>query len=349
MAAGAIEGSGRRSRFWLYAPFVLLVLVAIAWSVAWFAIRNGTANAIDGWIAAEAQAGRQWTCADRTLGGYPFRIELNCSSVRFTDGQVSGSTGPLRSLAQVYQPRHIISQVGAPFRFTNGRATVDGQWSLLEASIRGSREGLQRASILATAPSFRIRGLTPEEVALSSERFEAHVRPNPSRFQSDGAYDLAVVSRQAKIPGLDQIAGGREATDVDVDLTATQARGLQGATGFDEIERWREAGGRLEIVHFAMVKGARRLEAKGQLQLDEERRLAGRLSLAAAGLDELIGNLTGSRGGGGLLGALFGQSARAASPPGQPNLKPLPPLSLNEGRVIFGPFPIPRIRLEPLY
>jgi hypothetical protein len=349
MAAGASEAMERRSRFWLYAPFATLLLVAVAWSIAWLVIRNRTSEAIDAWIAAEAQAGRHWACADKTLGGYPFRVELTCGSVRFTDGQVTASTGSLRSLAQIYQPRHLIAELQGPLRFNDGRTSVEGEWRLLDASLRGSRDGLERASVVITEPRLRIRGLTPQDMPLSSERFEAHVRPNPTRRESDGAYDAALVSRQARIPGLDQLAGGTEATDIQVDVTATQAEGLSGRTGIDEVERWREAGGKLEVVHFAMRKGPRRLEGKGQLQLDEERRLAGRISLAAAGLDELIGNLTGNRGGGGLLGALLGQSAQVGAAQGEASLKPLPPLSLAEGKVILGPFVVPRLRLEPLY
>ena len=66
----------RQSRFWLFAPFALLALVAVGWSVAWFVIRQRTAEGLDLWLAHEAAAGRAWTCADRAVGGYPFRIEI---------------------------------------------------------------------------------------------------------------------------------------------------------------------------------------------------------------------------------------------------------------------------------
>jgi hypothetical protein len=39
-------GNVRRSRFWLYTPFVLLLLAAIAWSAAWFVIRNRAGEAL---------------------------------------------------------------------------------------------------------------------------------------------------------------------------------------------------------------------------------------------------------------------------------------------------------------
>src|SRR5215212_1485465 len=100
----------RHGRFWLYPPFVLLLLVAIAWSVAWFVIRNRTAAALDTMLANEARAGRQWTCADRSVGGFPFRIDVVCSALTLRRGDVSASFGRVEAVAQVYQPRHIITE-----------------------------------------------------------------------------------------------------------------------------------------------------------------------------------------------------------------------------------------------
>jgi predicted lipid-binding transport protein (Tim44 family) len=100
----------------------------------------------------------------------------------------------------------------------------------------------------------------------------------------------------------------------------------------------------------AATKGARQIEAKGSLRIDEQHRPAGQLNLSAAGLDGLLGNLTGGRLGGNLLGMLLGQGRTA---PAQPNAKPqlasLPPLRLENGFLAMGPFVIPNVKLQPLY
>src|SRR6185437_2528114 len=99
----------RRNRFWLYAPFTLLILIAIAWSAGWFVVRDRAVAAIDRFLAVEAAAGRQWTCADRSVSGYPFRIEVSCETVTVRRGPVTASAGRLLAVAQVYKPRHIIT------------------------------------------------------------------------------------------------------------------------------------------------------------------------------------------------------------------------------------------------
>lgn len=348
MAEAILTENTRRSRFWLYAPFILLLLVAIAWSIAWFVIRSRAAEALDAWLAAEAQRGRQWTCADRTIVGYPFRIEVVCNTLDLKQGAVTASFGRTEAIAQVYQPRLVIVEASGPLRVTDGRATVEGQWDLLQASIHASQTGLRRLSIAANGPKFTVAGLMPETVAASGQRLELHLRPNPSR-ESERAYDAALSVKQASLPVLDRLIGGTELTDIDADVTVTEATGFRGRPLAEEMERWRTAGGAVDILMLSGAKGPRRIEAKGQLKLDEEHRPEGQLSLAAAGLDGLIGNITGNRAGGALLGALFGQNTRAKGNDGKPQLSPLPPLTLDNGFVALGPFVIPKVKLQPLY
>jgi len=351
MDQAAPAGHVRRSRFWLYTPFVLLLLLAIAWSIAWFVIRNRTAEALDGWIAAEARGGRQWTCGDRTIAGYPFRIEIICNSLDLKRGAITASFGRTEAVAQVYQPRRIITEVAGPLRVSDGRVTVDGSWDLLQASINASPTGgLQRLSLAANGPKVSITGLGTGEIAGSGKHLELHVRPNPSRT-AEQARDVAASVTEARIPILDALIGGAEPTNLNADITVTQSDGFKGGTIVEELELWRNAGGKIDILMLAADKGPRRIETKGDLRLDEQHRPAGQLTLAAAGLDGLLGNLTGGRVGGNLLGMLLGQGPRSAQ--AQPNAKPqlatLPPLRLENGLLAMGPFVIPNVRLQPLY
>ena len=341
-------GNVRRSRFWLYTPFVLLLLAAVAWSVAWFVIRNRAGEALDGWLQAEARGGRQWTCQDRRIGGYPFRIEIVCNALSLKQGAVTASFGRVEAVAQIYQPRRVVAEIDGPLRATDGRVTVQGQWDLLQASVHLAPGGLQRASVAARAPRIAFAGLAPTEIATSGQSLELHLRPNPSRV-AERAYDAAFSIRQARVPALDNLVGGAELTDLDGDVTFTQAEGFRGRPAAVELERWRTAGGQLDVLMLAIAKGPRRMEAKGNLRLDEAHRPVGDLNVAAAGLDGLLGNVTGNRTGGALLGALLGQGPRAPADGAKSQLTPLPPLRLQGGFLSLGPFVIPNIRLQPLY
>ena len=347
MADAASRTDAPRSRFWLYAPFALLALVAVAWSVAWVAIRDRTSEGLDAWLADERQAGRQWTCQDRTVGGYPFRIQVTCAALALQGGPVTASLGRVTSLAQVYQPRHVITEIAGPLRASDGQISVEGTWQLLETSIRGSGNGFQRASLLAEGPRLRVTGAGPNDLEFASQRFEAHLRPSPAGPQ-ESAYDAAVTALAAKVPALDALLGGPEPADLQIDVTATQAQGFRGRPVFDELERWREAEGRLKVMLLSLAKGPRRVEARGELHLDDLHRPAGELVVSAAGLEGLFGMLAGIRGGGTLSGGSLAQGARPPAPKAA-ELMPLPPLRLDNGRVAVGPFTVPNVRLPALY
>ena len=77
----------RHGRFWLYAPFVLLALLAAGWSGIWGFARSKVDQELDAGLAREVRAGRNWTCRDRNVGGYPFRIEVRCASLTLTSSR----------------------------------------------------------------------------------------------------------------------------------------------------------------------------------------------------------------------------------------------------------------------
>src|SRR3712207_4544346 len=91
----------RRSRVWLFAPFALLALVVAAWTTVWVVIRGQTSRALDDWMASEAAEGRQWACPGRHVGGFPFRIEVNCASLSLRRPDSRLTVGPVKAVAQV--------------------------------------------------------------------------------------------------------------------------------------------------------------------------------------------------------------------------------------------------------
>jgi hypothetical protein len=325
-----------------------------AWTAAWFLAREGMRHAIEAGLAREAVAGRRWECPDRSIVGYPFRLEVVCPGLAVRRGSWTATLGPVTVTAQVYDPRHVTAEIGGPFRASDGRIAVDGSWQDLRVSIRIRGDGFQRASIVVDAPRMTIAGLPPGDVAFTSGSLEADLRPHPTRWEGEGAIELSARSSKAVLPMLNEIVGGVEPADIHLQLSATQARGARLRSLANELERWRQDGGKLELSVFSVAKGPRRVEASGEAMLDELHRPAGRFEIAAAGADGVLGALAGGRAGGAagaVLGSVLGSRPPRQEPPQgtDPALKRLPPLRLDKGRVYFGPIAIPGLRLPPLY
>jgi hypothetical protein len=344
----------RRSRYWLFAPFVLLALLAAGWTAVWFVIRARTAEGLDSWLANESVAGRRWECPERAIGGYPFRIEVACARVSLQSRDLTLAAGRLSTVTQIYQPRHTIAELEGPLRVAGPGVNLEGNWVSLRASIHRAPQALQRASLVVEDGSMKASGLPFGDLSASGRRFEAHLRPAASP-QGESAFDIAASAAGASVPILDPILGGTEPLDAELQLVATQAR--IGALRRDEIERWREAGGRILVNALSLAKGPRRLEAKGELALDDLRRPTGRVDVAAAGLRDLLATITGGRmpgAAGGVLGSLLQPRNRqfpseSGAQAAGAKLTPLPPIRLENGRVLVGPFTVPGLRLAPLY
>src|SRR4051812_47509891 len=239
--ADALADGGRISRFWLFAPFVLLLLIAVAWSVAWYVLEQRAVEGLDEFMSREAQAGRQWTCADRSVGGYPFRIEVSCSTLAVQRGEARASVGRVLTVAPVYQPRLVIAEAAGPLQVTSGDMRLEAQWRLLQTSLHLEDRGLPRASLVADGASVRGAGLSPSDFAAAAERVEAHLRPDPARLDPDGAYDLAFSVAKASVPALNELVGGNEPLDLSGDALVTRAAALSAKPGAVELERWRQA------------------------------------------------------------------------------------------------------------
>jgi hypothetical protein len=149
--------SSRSSRAWLYAPFLLLLVLALGWTAFWFVVRGRVIDAVDAALAREAGLGRSWSCTDRSVTGFPFRVELRCSTLALASARwgeaVRVQTGPAVAVGQIYTPNLVIAQITGPLQATlpEGRK-LDLGWTRLEASLSHAAGGPERVSLVVTAP-----------------------------------------------------------------------------------------------------------------------------------------------------------------------------------------------------
>lgn len=344
--------SGRRSRFWLYLPFVLIAIAAIAWSGFWLVVRSRVIDAVDTALAREAGLGRSWTCADRSVTGYPFRVELRCASLSLASArwgeEVRVQTGPALAVGQIYTPNLVIAQITGPLQATlpEGRK-LDLGWQRLEASLAHRNGDPERIALVLTEPnaSLAAPGLATESWRAAS--LELHLRQNPTRPLADQAVDLAIAVKGSVLPALDALLGTTEPGDVDIQATATQTQAFRIGLNPDALEAWRNAGGQIEVTRLVSVKGTTRVEATGQFLIDQTHRPAGQIQASLAGVKQIAGIPVGGLAAG--LGSLLGGRLSAQLPGAAPGLTALPPIVLREGRVYLGPIRLPLQPLPALY
>lgn len=338
----------RLSRWGLYLPFVVFGLICAGWSAWWLVVRGAVASGIDREIAQAATRGDVWTCADRSVTGYPFRIEVRCTALTLTrtlpGGTLNFATGPLTVVGQPHRPSHIIAEASGPARVTlpDGRV-IEARWETLEASRRLRDGQLERFALLAKKPVLTLTqsgGVT----TLSAGELAINARRNPARPADENAVDLAVQVAALVSGELDALLG--DANPSTLELLSTINRASVFATGLTpaNLEAWRTLNGAVEITRLNLRKGVKQMDATGRLAIDASRRLTGRIEPSVANIDQFAGIRL--RGGAmDLAAALSGRPA----PTSADALRPLPALEARDGRVFLGPIRLPLPQLDPLY
>ncbi|WP_237476672.1 DUF2125 domain-containing protein [Lichenibacterium dinghuense] len=338
----------RRPRASLMVPLLSLAILVLGWSVLWAVARWQAAAAIDGFIAAEAAHGRSWSCPDRTVDGYPFRIEVACRGVGFA-GTVDSSPGEghlagLTARAWLYEPSAVYMLLDGPMTLTTADHHADFTlgWDRLGAKLRGVFGGRPRAELVG-------EGFTlarPDGTGGAARRVELRAGPAPGAAAADAdAVEIGLSGLAA--PGLDAVTGEAAALDGHLAGTVTHAMGDLPDLGPATVERWRAAGGRLDVADATMTKGPLSLGASGALGLDALHRLDGRLDARFGGFEPIMKRYGISLGAvqvGGLLANLLGGKPSPAPRAGVVSL----PVVFADGTVLIGPFKT-GLRLPPLY
>jgi hypothetical protein len=283
-----------RRRTWLrYVILLFFVLALIAgWTGFWkFAVGKAEAT-IDGWRAREAKAGRIYNCDSQTVGGYPFRIEVNCdrASALFRSNQppVELKTNSMIVVAQVYQPGLLIGEFHGPLTIGEPGKSPDivADWKLAQSSVRGTPAAPERVSLVFDQPAVdRMDGAMRQNL-LRAKHIEIHGRMAEGSAANKPVIEVALQLDQASAPTLHPST----ARPIDADVTSV-LRGLNDFSPKPWPVRFREiqaADGRIDITKARVQQGEILATGSGTLLINANGRLEGELRVTMAGLDQFL-------------------------------------------------------------
>lgn len=284
--------SHRRTRI-RYAILLFAVLALIAgWSAFWKFAAGRAETAIEGWRTREAKAGRIYACGSQTVGGYPFRIEVNCdrASALFQSNQppVEVKTDSILMAAQVYQPGLLISEFHGPLTVSEPGKSPDitANWKLAQSSVRGTPTAPERVSLVFDQPAVERVDDAARQSLLRAKHIEIHGRIAEGSAANKPVIEIVLQLAQATAPALHPAA----AQPIDADVTA-MLRGLNDFSPKPWPARFREiqaAGGRIEITKARAQQGDILATGNGALSINANGRLEGELRITMAGVDRFL-------------------------------------------------------------
>src|SRR5689334_10329941 len=177
--------AGRRPRWGLFIAPVFVLILAIAWSGFWFYAASQAETATDAWRAQEAKAGRVYDCAKRSIAGFPFRFEVQCSGASVALVSQTASKTPFTAkldsilvVGQVYDPKRVIAEFTAPATLTDGvtQTSFVVNWSKARSSVIGLPAIPDRASIVFDDPTVNRLDGTVQVPLARAKSVELHGR-----------------------------------------------------------------------------------------------------------------------------------------------------------------------------
>ena len=294
-----IAFSPRRRPLWgLFIAPVLLLIAAIAWSAFWFYAASQVDVKADAWRAREAKAGRIYDCANHSVSGFPFRLEVRCgdASVKLVSqsaGQLASQTpitaklGEILILAQVYDPEHLIAEFTAPATISDRDGNAYAlNWRIGQSSVIGLPGVPQRVSIEFDDPALdRVDGSMQVPLA-SAKHVELHGRLAEGSPADQSVIESVLQIRGGSIKGLHPLL--EEPFDADV---RAMVHGLKDLSPKPWPVRFRElqaAGGHVEIVQSRIQQGDLIAVAAGNLGLSPSGHIEGELQMTVAGIEKVI-------------------------------------------------------------
>lgn len=285
----------RRRRWPIFVPTALVVVIAVAWSGFWLYARSAAEEAIAGWQAREAAAGRIYTCGSQSVGGYPFRIEVRCTDagadLATAKPPLSLKTAGILVAAQVYQPTLLISEFSGPLTVAeqgrSPRFAID--WQLAQSSVRGLPSSPERVSMVIEKPSVDQIESVRQTMVAQAERVELHGRVVSGSASDNPVIEVVLRLAAATMPGYHPLT--EQPTDVEIDAVLT---GLQDFSAKPWPVRFREIqarDGRIEIAHARIAQGDRVAVGSGVLALTPQGKLDGELTMTVAGLEPVLREL----------------------------------------------------------
>jgi hypothetical protein len=290
----------RRRPLWpLFIAPTLAVIAAAAWSVFWFYAASQVDAKADAWRAREAKSGRVYDCADRSVAGFPFRLEVRCdgasvSLVSQTAEQASTQTpltarlGEILVVSQIYDPNLLIAEFTAPATFADRgqQPSIVVNWTKARSSVVGLPAIPQRASIVFDDAEVNRFNASMQAPLARAKHIELH-----GRLAEGSAVDQPVIETVLKIEGGSlQEVHPLLAQPFDADVR-TMLSGLKDFSPKPWPQRFREiqaAGGHVEIVQSRIQQGDLIAVAAGTLGLTANGRLDGELQMTVAGLEKVI-------------------------------------------------------------
>ncbi len=261
----------------IFYPLGGLLVVCALWSTYWVMAFDAAKAYVGEKRHALLTEGVVLNCAAESWGGFPFRFEFNCNSPTFsyTKNHVTMDMAAANAVAlvQAYNPRHALLLVDGPTRLSrNGipQSEINHERALISVSI--NREG--RWEMSSDVADVSVAGLFTS----ASLRFFAR--------QNGEKLDLAGNAEGLLIEGPNDTTTAINAAEFTASTSAAMV------TSNAPLSYAAKTGESLGITSLKISHSNMQFDAQGNIRVDADKKLSGKLATSTNDIDALLDILT---------------------------------------------------------
>lgn len=278
------------NRIFVYAPVGLLLLLCILWSVYWRVQADTFAARLDAANGGEVLPGMVFAFAEKSIGGYPFRLDAVLSGVTFAhrgmDGETAWRTESLAIHALTYgRPQFLLEAAGLqsfarpPLVAGQPPRVIFMTPALARASVFLRDGALLRFDLDLVRPEAKDASQSADPTrSFGAARAQLHLLRRPNNL-----FDVVMRIDGGRLGAGYMPALGGELALIELKAKLMQVQALDGLetrseSVFDATETWRRGGGTLAVENLALNWGAVKTNLTGAIGLDDNHNASGALA-----------------------------------------------------------------------
>jgi hypothetical protein len=283
-------------RIWpVVLPLCVVVLLAAGWCALWYYAAGVADRTMSGWVQREAAAGRVYACGSQTIGGFPFRIEADCTPAAAT---INSTTPPfavnskhVTFAAHVYRPTLLVGDITSPLTVAapGQPPSFVANWSRAELTVQGLPPVPDAVSATLDGPRLDHMDSGNATAVFTADHAEFHGRIIGGAAADNPVIDVAMSFAGLTTPTLHPLLADPAKGDIDVVLTGF--KDLMPKPWIEHIRELQANGGKIEIRRLRIERPDSIIVGTGMLTVNANGKLDGLVRVAIAGLDQLVPKL----------------------------------------------------------
>ena len=273
----------------IVATFVVVAALAAGWSLLWYYAADVANRTLTGWVQREADAGRTYTCGKQVIDGFPFRIRARCvdasAVVSTAQGPVTVHAGTISFTAPIYHPTLLTGDVEGPLTAAqSGQPSLRADWSLAQVTLRGLP--FDPEAIGATVDAAHLDRGADAAPVFAADHADVEARIIAGSARDHPTLEVTFHFNGATAPSVHPLLA--QPLKGDIDAVVHGLKDFAPKTWPERFHEMQEAGGSIEIKSVRLDQVQATIIGTGTLTINAHGKVDGLVSIAVAGIDNII-------------------------------------------------------------